>query len=302
MIRIVVSESELVERIRDRHARWLKDAERTREHHRQVGRFERSTPKWSKIKAVYVKLQHGKCAYCERQLTIEEQGKAEWDVEHYRPKSSVSAWPTESIRKNRNLTYDLPYSTAGTRGYFLLAHHPLNYVAACKPCNSALKGNYFPVGAQRLLDLDDPRTMVDEKPYLIYPLGDIDEDPEKLMTFHGISPRAVAKDGHSHKRLRAVVTVDFFDLAQRDTLNLQRAAQINHLWLALEMSAAAPREEDRILARRQVRELTSPRKPHSNCARAFQRLYEKAPATAREIYEYAVAIFARDVGVEGEPS
>ena len=51
---------------------------------------------WSEIKSVYMDLQGFKCGFCERRLEKSEFGNVEHDVEHFRPKSQVSAWPPNS--------------------------------------------------------------------------------------------------------------------------------------------------------------------------------------------------------------
>src|SRR5207342_665422 len=90
-----------------------------------------------------------KCAYCERKLEAEEYGKGEQDVEHFRPKNSVRSWhlPAELAQQGVALG-----SVANpSSGYYLLPYHLFNYCAACKPCNSAIKSDYFPIaGAYRL--------------------------------------------------------------------------------------------------------------------------------------------------------
>jgi hypothetical protein len=96
------------------------------------------------------------------------------------------------------------------RGYFLLSYHPFNYAAACKPCNSALKRDYFPIADAYNLIGEDPKQLKKEKPYLIYPIGDWDTDPEQLIRFHGVSPQPVAVKGY--RRHRALVTIEFFEL------------------------------------------------------------------------------------------
>ena len=84
----------------------------------------------------------------------------------------------------------------GNNGYYRLAYHIFNYAAACKPCNSALKKNGFPIAGTYRLEADDLEALKDEEAYLIYPLGDMDEDPEELIEFHGVVPRPIAARGH----------------------------------------------------------------------------------------------------------
>ena len=43
------------------------------------GRYVESSHSWNRVKKVYMRLQHDKCAYCERQLASEDFGGA---IEH----------------------------------------------------------------------------------------------------------------------------------------------------------------------------------------------------------------------------
>lgn len=44
-----------------------------------------------------MELQHSKCGYCEKWLEGSDYGTIEHDMEHYRPKSSVKAYPKNMI-------------------------------------------------------------------------------------------------------------------------------------------------------------------------------------------------------------
>lgn len=297
MIRIDITQNELLTEIRARSSQWLDSAKKTRELNKSARKYEVSKPNWSDIKGAYIKIQKGRCAYCERELTIDErEGGHEWDVEHFRPKSSVRAWPTPKIREERGINYDLPNSTSSTAGYYLLSHHPLNYVVSCKICNSKLKGSYFPVNnAPRQIHEDDPSKMSDEGALLVYPLGDLDDDPEDLIGIPGFVPQVTAST--DDKKLRARVTIDFFDLAGRPTLIRQRATAITHLANNLEFRDL-PGMPQRVVRRaeRVIDALLKGLHPHTNCARSFKRLYDTDKAEAERIAERARIIFERDPG------
>ena len=127
----------------------------------------------------------------------------------------------------------------GNNGYYRLAYHIFNYAAACKPCNSALKKNGFPIAGTYRLEADDLEALKDEEAYLIYPLGDMDEDPEELIEFHGVVPRPIAARGH--RRHRALVTIDFFKLGdpdERENLFMDRARIITALYPLLRTKAS----------------------------------------------------------------
>jgi 5-methylcytosine-specific restriction endonuclease McrA len=234
MIGYRITQTELEQRIRTQKADWLNRAKTRTATFRQQGRYEEDSSIWSEVKVVYIRLQgNAKCAYCERKLEAEERGKGEQDVDHFRPKSQVKSW------KMPKSLADLGIKTSAVpnekRGYFLLSYHPFNYAAACKPCNSALKRDYFPIADAYNLIGEDPKQLKKEKPYLIYPIGDWDTDPEQLIRFHGVSPQPVAVKGY--RRHRALVTIEFFELDnvnRRKNLIRERAVIIIALFPQLE--------------------------------------------------------------------
>ncbi|HSG38529.1 MAG TPA: hypothetical protein VLE27_02730 [Thermoanaerobaculia bacterium] len=285
MIRYLVTLEELRARIEAEAPGWLEDAASRTERFRQAGRYDETSSNWSRIKKVYMRLQHNKCAYCERLLASEDFGGAiEHDVEHHRPKNSVPKWPSEAMARDRNIFYDFATGDELPDGYYLLAYHVFNYVTSCKKCNSPLKANYFPIAGGRRLQGDDPASLRDEKPFLLYPLGDLDEDPEEVLTFSGILP--VPKDRMGLRGRRARVTIDFFELDQREELWRERAEKIVALYLALEVRRGND-EWDRKIALRAIEGLLSPASAHTNCVRAFQRLYIENRNQAAEIAQAA---------------
>jgi uncharacterized protein (TIGR02646 family) len=97
---------------------------------------------------------HCKCAYCERYLDAQHG-----DVEHFRPKGEV----TDEFGKNINHP-----------GYYWLAYDWRNLLISCVSCNQKFKRNQFPV-----VDSKHAKTsaeLVNEKPLLINPTSDNDED------------------------------------------------------------------------------------------------------------------------------
>jgi hypothetical protein len=72
---------------------WFEKAKKRTRKFIDVGRFEDAAPIWSTVKAAFMRLQQNKCLFCERQFENPDYGKIEFDIEHFRPKSSVSAWP-----------------------------------------------------------------------------------------------------------------------------------------------------------------------------------------------------------------
>lgn len=272
---------------------WLTRAkDRTREF-KKLGRYEEDSSIWSEVKPVYMQLQGGaKCAYCERKLEGVERGTSEQDVEHFRPKGRVTAWkPRKALIDDGLAVAPIP---ALPHGYYLLPYALLNYSAACKPCNSALKRDRFPIAGSYNLKGTSPRALAREKPFLIYPIGDFDDDPEDLIGFNGVSPFAKAKKGH--KRWRALVTIEFFNLdhQQRKNLFRERAMIIQAMCPQLEKLAnAATSAAERVIAQTLINRYTSPTAPHTNCAWSFRALFDRDPVQARDVFTSTVTLMDR---------
>jgi hypothetical protein len=285
MIRYPVTEAKLREMIERESPGWLKDAAARTKKFRQDGRYSEEKGNWSAVKGAYMDIQKNKCAYCEEEFESKLYGKIYHDIEHFRPKNGVKAWPPKSRRKEfQKLGCDLATGDDWNEGYYLLAYHPFNYATACKACNSVLKKNYFPIGGPRGAQSANPKTLKGEKPYLIYPLGSIDGDnPENLITFNGIHPQPKAKNG-THKYWRAWVTIHLFALDGRERLLKGRAERIIALDMARTIEknpAVTPEERQR--AADSIERLKDPSSAHSNCVRCFDALYQKKPAEAEEI-------------------
>ena len=279
MIRYPISGSQLRQRVEELRPGWLERAEEKTEAFRAAGKYAESSGSWSDIKEAYMRLQGFKCGFCERRLEKSRYGNIEHDVEHFRPKANVKAWPSDSDRVERGIDFTFPLGDGADPGYFLLAYELENYLISCKSCNSRLKANYFPIADARTVGRDRSRDLDDERAYLIYPIGARDTDPEKLITFRGIVPIAAARRGHS--RRRAEVTIRFFELDTREVLLEERAIIILQLHVAMSAvghpdpftSQAASSTVDRMVDRHS---------PHSNCARAFHDLWLSDNLLARE--------------------
>jgi 5-methylcytosine-specific restriction endonuclease McrA len=237
MIRIPVTPEELTRLIEEEAPGWSKRAaERTK----QARRLERFTGPgiWSEVKGVYMRLQHHKCAYCERPMAESPEAKLEYDVEHFRPKSRVTPWPDEDTAKRLRIRYKVRSGAA--RGYPLLAHDPRNYAVTCKVCNSPLKADHFPIDGRPVHSGSDI-TKLDarEKPLLLFPLGAEGPAPEELLTFKGIVPVPAKRGGYARKRAR--VSIDFFRLHLRGELNTGRA----HCLVLLSGTSSSWREWER---------------------------------------------------------
>jgi hypothetical protein len=108
-----------------------------------------------------------------------------------------------------------------------------------------------------------------EKPLLAYPIGSFDDDPQKLIRFEGIVPVPAANSGRRRKRGQTLI--NFFGLAERDGLLLERSITIVNLHLAL-TSAGTPDPTGQI-AGHMLQVLTSDHAAHANCARSFVALW-----------------------------
>ena len=287
MIRYDIDRDTLETKITEISKNWLRTARKKTLELRKRKIFTEDGNYWSNIKDAYRILQYDKCAYCEIKLEGGPEGSIEHDVEHFRPKSSVREWPTEKMRAEKKSRTSYSFSTGGNskNGYYLLAFHIFNYATACKVCNTIFKSNFFPIAGSRKIHLDDPAKLSSEQPYLIYPLGDLDDDPESLITFKGIIPVPKLKSGPKYKRAR--LTIDFFNLDTREKLLEGRASKIQSMWIAFE---ALKNSTNAATLRRIETALNNARSaysPHSSCSKAFYQLCESDFKEATKFYDAA---------------
>jgi hypothetical protein len=276
MIRYDITPANLLAKVNELDAAWIGKAKTRTQQFIKAKKFEDKSPIWGDVKPIFITLQQKKCIFCERQFEGPELGTIEYDLEHFRPKSGVKRWngPRKSAGSYRATGAD------SSSGYYWLAYSLDNYAASCKVCNSPLKSNYFPIAGKRATHRGGADSLKKEKQYLCYPIGAGDDDPETLITFEGTIAIPAAKSGH--RRARAEVIIDFFELNSRDQLHQQRAKQIVLLGNALEKIGAKTADDvDRSL----VEMITSPRMPHTACSRAHAALWKKSPAHANDIYQ-----------------
>jgi hypothetical protein len=264
---------------------WLARADLRTGQFKAAGDYNESSPIWSEIKDAFLDLQHGKCAYCERKLGGKSYNRGEYDVEHFRPKSNIGQWPTKKVLEKmtalKKAAYKFATGDASAKGYYLLPYNILNYTVACTGCNSTLKSSYFPVAKKRVLDSDDMKSLKAEEPFLLFPLGQWDDDPQEYITFNGVLPVPKRKRGAKYRRAR--VTIDFFDLDVRPELIEERAGIILAIWLAVETLEDAGASADRKATAQSIIDAAlSPKKPHTSCARSFYNLCKENKHLARE--------------------
>ena len=280
MIGYRVSRRELRRQITAHEPDWLAKAERGEE------------PDWGDIKDVFVRIQHFKCGYCERLMPTPQRrpgndgaerwgGRREYDVEHFRPKGSVTRWPDA----HSGLRYDFDTGDAMAGGYSWLAHDCLNYLVSCKTCNQDNKKDFFPISGHRGTDRDGAgRLNRSERPFLVNPVGAGDVKPEELIGFHGViaTPRAA----RGHKRRRGTIIIDLFGLNLRDDLIQQRCNLVIAMWPYLERRRTGDTREQQDAAR-EIDRLTKPAAYHANCARSLRDLHAHDLAAAQRCYDAA---------------
>ena len=283
MIRYDISPHELEMLVERRVPGWIDRARSRSAGFRRKGKYEERSSIWSEVKPAFIEVQGGaKCCFCERQFEAADLARYELDVEHFRPKGNVRLWPCPPALTDEGVSLTTPPEVG--KGYYLLPYHLLNYAAACKPCNSGLKKDYFPIAGKYNLRGDDPTKMTDEEPWLLYPIGRLDVDPEDVITFYGIFPQSTSRDRGS--RLRGLVTIAFFgldDVIARKNLMKERARMVYLLYLCLVRAEEQGGAERAAL----VDEMLKPTSPHTNCARSFERLFRRNRTQAVEVAELA---------------
>jgi hypothetical protein len=280
MIRYPFDDAQVAQDISAIDPRWASKAAKRAVKIRRDGAYLEKSSIWSTVKPVFMLLQHNKCAYCERQFENPDYGTIEFDVEHFRPKSAVPAWPDPVRHAGQHYSYETGSVGAG---YHWLAYDLSNYAASCKICNSICKLNFFPVAgaraAQPAMDIgeaDARQALADEQPFLCYPIGGADEDPQDLITFRATT--AVPVGATEPQRRRGEIIINFFALNEREQLHRERARMISLIGNAVG-NVGQPLPPSAI-ARYSLASY-----PHAGCIRAFLSLWATNPATAQRIHQ-----------------
>jgi uncharacterized protein (TIGR02646 family) len=115
--------------------------------------IRQSTYKTKAVKKALAKCHHGKCCYCETWIP---EPYAHSHVEHWRPKSSS--------RQGRDDKSIWP-------GYYWLAYDWNNLLWSCAFCNSANKGDLFPLVTPAARARNHRMSVDDETPAILKPDG-----------------------------------------------------------------------------------------------------------------------------------
>jgi uncharacterized protein (TIGR02646 family) len=196
------------------------------------------------VKQTLVKMQHGKCCFCESQITHVAYG----DVEHFRPKKAV---------REDNGQLRRP-------GYYWLAYTWENLLLACEICNRREKRNKFPIEGKRARRPGD--ALDEEQATFIDPAGP--DDPETHITFTSLG-RAVAIDGNR----RGKVTIEELNL-NRDDLAERRQEQLLYLkalWELKQLAEGSPNETALAFAEQGLKQCVCADAEYAGLARSFLR-------------------------------
>jgi len=283
MIGYPITQSALQAKIKEHNPKWLTKAAAETAQLTYGQKVEKAI--WSDIKPVYMALQRGKCAFCESLLGKEiDFDLIKQDVEHFRPKNGVEPWPTDKLRKKLKLPADFPESNHTAKGYTFLAYHELNYASSCKTCNSTLKSNAFPTIKKPDSKGRDPITLTkSEQPYLIYPIGNFDVDPEEAIKFLGLIPVPAKASAEQPDHDRARVTIAFFGLSIRDDLIYARALLLDQVSDKFKLLAVTSDSAERDELNREIDRLCGSSTPFANCLKSFVGLWRKKPHKAQEM-------------------
>ena len=117
---------------------WRDRAKQRTESFLVSGKDGKKSSIWFEIKPVFMRFQHEKCGFCERQLATEYfGGSIEHDLEHFRPKSKISDW-------DHRRQFDSPMGDPSETGYFWLAYHLGNYTSRARSAIVRLREPRFP--------------------------------------------------------------------------------------------------------------------------------------------------------------
>src|SRR5689334_5351828 len=129
MIAVDVSVEKLEAAVDALDANWRRRAADRKAALIAAKKYAEASAIWSDIKPIFIEIQNRKCIFCERQFETPLYGRIEYDLEHFRPKSSVKGWPPRGRVPTHN---NYPMGDVSTAGYYWLAYDLFNYAASCK--------------------------------------------------------------------------------------------------------------------------------------------------------------------------
>ena len=151
------------------------------------------------VKNALVKAQHGKCCFCESQVTHVDYG----DVEHFRPKGGFRQKESDPLSKP---------------GYYWLAYDWSNLFLSCALCNQRYKRNLFPLLDRSKRARSHHDDIGDERPLFLNPAED---DPEKHIRFRAETPYAIG----GSRRGKATIAALALDRPELQEMRRRRLAE-----------------------------------------------------------------------------
>lgn len=169
------------------------------------------------IKTTLINSQHGKCAFCEQNVTSVSYG----DIEHFRPKGGY----------RQNSQDSLHYAS-----YYWLAYEWDNLLFACQICNQRKKKNLFPILNPDIRVKNHRGNVKFEKPFFVNPAK---ENPRQLIKF--IGPTATGID----KRHRGKKTIEGIGLNRKGAIGISDLYELRNDYFEIieatyEISRMAP--------------------------------------------------------------
>lgn len=134
------------------------------------------------VKQLLMRLQFGKCAFCENNVTAVAYG----DIEHFRPKKGYK----------QNSQDTLHYT-----GYYWLAYAWENLLFSCSICNQRHKKNLFPLLNPQRRALNHLGSVRNERPFFVDPTK---ENPKFLIRFAGSTATGIDKMHRGQKTIDAI--------------------------------------------------------------------------------------------------
>ena len=151
------------------------------------------------VKQHLIRLQNGKCCFCESKINHISSG----DIEHFRPKKG---WVQDQGKINKP-------------GYYWLAYEWDNLLFCCEICNRSFKKNHFPISEISKRALNHNGDLSSEVALFVHP---VDEDPEQFIEFEQEQIKPV------NNNIRGKSTIQKIGL-DRAPLNERRLEKLNQL-------------------------------------------------------------------------